>query len=69
MARFLVNVQLEVLVMEEETPPGFVDQKVVEILLGNQVGIIPMTQWSFDLNDLSRNLFYNIITLKNYFSQ
>ena len=57
MARVSVNVQLEVLIQEKETPPDLVDQKVISIFLGDQVRIIPMAQGSLHFNHLAGNLF------------
>ena len=55
-AGFPVDVQLKVLVLVEKAPPGLVHQEVVGVLLGDQVGIVTVGDWSSDLNDLARHL-------------
>ena len=56
MAGFPVNVELEVLVLVEKAPTGFVHQEVVGIFLGNQVGIITMADGRPHFNHLTGNL-------------
>ena len=56
MARFFVNIKLEILVMIQETSSSFENQKVVGIFLRNEIGIVPMTERGFNLNNLARNL-------------
>jgi hypothetical protein len=51
-----VNVQLEILVLVEKAPTGFVDQEVVRVLLGDQVGIVAVGDRGSNLNYLSRHL-------------
>ena len=56
MARFFVNIKLEILVMIQETSSSFENQKVVGIFLRNEIGIVPMAERGFNLNNLARNL-------------
>ncbi len=53
MARFPVNVKLEILVFVEKAASCFVDQEMVGIFLGNQIGVITMGDGSPDLYHLS----------------
>ena len=56
MARFFVNIKLEILVVIQETSSSFENQKVVGIFLRNEIGIVPMAERGFNLNNLARNL-------------
>ncbi len=53
MARFPVDVQLEVLALVEEAPPGLVDGGVAGVLLGEQVPVLPVVDGRLDLDDLA----------------
>ncbi len=56
MAGFSVNVQLEILVLVEKAPPGFVDQEMIRVFLRDQVRIVAMSDRGANLNDLTRHL-------------
>ena len=56
MAGFLVNVQLEILVLVEKASPGLVDQKVVRVLLRNQVRVVAVGDRGSNLDHLTRHL-------------
>lgn len=56
MAGLLINVQLEILVQVKETSPCLIDQKVISVLLRNEIGIVSVTQGRLDFDNLSRNL-------------
>ncbi len=56
MAGFPVNVQLEILVLVEKATAGFVDQEVVRVLLGDQVGVVAVGDRGSNLNHLARHL-------------
>jgi hypothetical protein len=55
-ARFTVDVHLEELVLVQETPPRFVDEKVIRVLLRDQVRVVAMAQRGSDLDCLSGQL-------------
>ena len=55
-AGLLVNIQLEVLVVVQETSSGLVDGEMLVVLLVQEVRVVSVSQGSFDLNDLSAHL-------------
>lgn len=56
MARLSVDVQLEILILVEETPPGLVDDVMKHVGLLQEVRIVPAGARSLDLNDLASDL-------------
>lgn len=60
----LVHVQLEVLVVEQETSSGFVDGQVLGILLVQQIGVVAVVQGSLHLYHLTRNLFSDGVNVR-----
>jgi len=56
MAWLAVDVHLEELVLVQETPSSFVDEKVIRVLLRDQVRVIAMTQWGSYLDRLAGQL-------------
>jgi len=52
----LVDVQLEVLVVVHEAPPGLVDGEVARVLLVEEVGVLPVVDGRLDLDDLAAHL-------------
>ena len=56
MAGLSVNVQLEILVLVEKATTCFVDQEVVRVLLGDQVGVVAVGDRGSNLDHLSRHL-------------
>lgn len=53
MARVSVHVQLEVLVIEKETPTGFVDRHVIVLLLREHVIVVPLGKCRLHFDNLS----------------
>ena len=66
MARFFVNIKLEILIVVQETSSSLENQKVVGIFLRNEIGIVPMAERGFDLNNLSRNLQKKISQITDF---
>ena len=56
-AGLLVDVQLEVLVVVHEAPPGLVDGEVARVLLVEEVGVLPVVDGRLHLDDLAAHLF------------
>ena len=57
MTGFSVDVKLKVLIVDEETTPAFEDGKVRVIALCQHVQIIPVSELSFDFNNLPAHLW------------